>query len=186
MQGNVRWIDINMLSLAQGRETDQVILAIDTHGADINALTTDRRPRTVLMIAIENNDKILFDALLARNPDLSVKDWLGYTALEHAARKGKYEFVVALLTHGAPASDDALRGAAVGLHTETVRELLYFGADPNIRASVSPYCNRKQSNQTLIDMIRSEGRGESTPERAKREGIVYMLENPPPLSYVLK
>jgi len=119
-------------------KADRVRFLLD-HGAEVNQ--QDASGRTALMIAASD---AIVQLLLARNPNLNLKDQDGLTAADHAARAGALDRATLLLDRGTQIADREMflmraRNYAL-LHQiaagdpDRAKALLAQGADPNFRA----------------------------------------------------
>ncbi len=92
---------------------------------------------TPLMLAARFNEEDVVEFLAERGASLEMQDYIGYTALHHAAMGGKIRNILRLIELGASVSNEdyyetsALFLAAENGHTEAVRLLLEHGADAN-------------------------------------------------------
>jgi ankyrin repeat protein len=127
-----------MIAVGSRGAADVVKLLIEK-GADVHY---SQRGYTVLMAAVEGDDRSVVRLLLAKGADVKARNRAGYTALHAAALAGDRAIAEDLLAHGADVNaSDTLQGrtpllwAAAGGWTDLVKLLLDHGADIKARES---------------------------------------------------
>ncbi|KAH8593997.1 hypothetical protein B0O99DRAFT_688023 [Bisporella sp. PMI_857] len=83
----------------RGSKGEEIVEMLVTHGADVNAVTSDGT--TPLHLAVENNKSRSLEILLDNKASLEAKDRAGRTAMGIAIKKKRHELVQILSSAGA-------------------------------------------------------------------------------------
>lgn len=123
------------LHLAAALGQDRIVTVLLRQGADAD--TFDGNGRTPLHLAIERGHLCTVKAILAANPDTSIRYKVacrGYSVLDLAAREGNVDVLRALLQHGVDVNRltdgyTSLHVAALNNHVGAIDVLIEAGAD---------------------------------------------------------
>ena len=126
------------LHLAAALGQDRIVAVLLRQGADADAL--DGNGRTPLHLAVERGHLCTVKAILAANPDTSIRYKVacrGYSVLDLAAREGNVDVLRALLQHGVDVNRltdgyTSLHVAALNNHVGAVDVLIEAGADMEV------------------------------------------------------
>ena len=122
-------------SLIFGKNTNEIVSLIRSGAFDVNEAIS--LGRTALALAASCNDIEVMQCLLENGADVNRNNDgdLGYTPIEEAAREGNIEAITLLLEHhaeidkGNTIASNALIGACIGAHNDTLKFLLAKGAN---------------------------------------------------------
>jgi ankyrin repeat protein len=150
-----------LLTLAMISKRPDIAVALLEGGADPNTtFVVPGEPgseidSTVLNMAIDLRQTVVFEALVEKGADVNGADTLGDTPLIEAVSKGHLEYLDLLLERGADPHRARTREKANALHyavafdrPEAVAKLLAAGADPRVRAG---------DGRSAIDIARQKG-----------------------------
>lgn len=126
------------LHLAAALGQERIVTLLLRQGADANAL--DGNGRTPLHLAVERGHLCTAKAILAANPDTSIRYKVacrGYSVLDLAAREGNVGILRALLQHGVDVNRltdgyTSLHVAALNNHVGAIDVLVEAGADMEV------------------------------------------------------
>ena len=126
------------LSFAAAHGNHDAVLALISHGADVDAIG-HKVCGSALSCAAKSGHHDVAVALLEARADVEAQDEDGWSALSYAARQGHKEVVELLLNHNASVHltdgrfGSPLRCAAEGGHSDVVQMLLEHGAPIDAR-----------------------------------------------------
>ena len=139
MEAYMKFEELLQMSNSAREEIEQFL----SMGIDPNFKNSEGK--TPLITAAETGDTAIVELILEKGIDPNIQDKFGKTALIRAAEKGHTKAVSALLQneHTKPNITDkfgktALMYTTDNGYTDTTEILLKHGADPNIKAELSP------------------------------------------------
>jgi ankyrin repeat protein len=136
---NRYFIDYTPLFYAIKYKRNECVIKYDDYQYDFNKKLGGAKYSYPLLAAAEFGNKVIFDILLKKNVDVTVKDSYGKNGIMYSSSTGNLEFTKLLLEKGCPTNDTSNTGYTPlmfaanfpGVDIELIELLVNNGADVN-------------------------------------------------------